>query len=476
MSKPKFRLPSWTVLVVSLGIAIITAANILTLQRWADKSYKAEVLLLKISRELNHISALEWEAIATKEIEPELVQEIKNRRKYVSEIIISLNNYKLNYENLTQLIELYKQYNKALDKELNLILTKQIELAIQVDEDEVDPTFNSLSDEINRLSNLYVYEKNNADQMSDIGIIVALLLAAGALGILFWSFNAFLIAQTQKLQQALDELQQTQNQLIQSEKMASLGEIVAGIAHEINNPVSFIYGNLPHIKQYIEDLISLVNLYQHNYPESTPEIKKLIKNIDLEFIIKDLEKIISSMNNGTERISKIVLSLRNFSRLDESEVKEVDLHSGIESTLLILNSRLLNQIEIIKKYGELPRIKCFPALLNQVFMHILSNAVDAVLSQESLIHKQIVIETKKLTQDKICIQIRDNGSGIPPEIQSKIFDPFFTTKPVGKGTGLGLAVAYKIIDKHKGKITLNSEVAKGSEFTIILPIRYNFPE
>ncbi|MDZ8081043.1 MAG: ATP-binding protein [Nostoc sp. DcaGUA01] len=278
---------------------------------------------------------------------------------------------------------------------------------------------------------------------------------------------------TQELQKTLQDLKETQGQLIQSEKMSSLGQMVAGIAHEINNPVNFIYGNIQCISDYIQDLFSLVSLYQENYPDSIWVIEEKIREIDLNFINKDLPLVLSSMKVGAERIREIVLCLRNFSRLDEAEMKEVDIHDGIDNTLLILNHRLQTEIEVIKNYGNLPLVECYPAQLNQVFMNILSNAIDAVLDEktDSYKNKQIIIYTLKIDDIYIQIGIKDSGYGISPEIKNKLFDPFFTTKIVGKGTGLGLSVCYQIIDKHKGKIQIISELEKGAEFVITLPIK-----
>lgn len=278
---------------------------------------------------------------------------------------------------------------------------------------------------------------------------------------------------TQELQKTLQDLKEAQGQLIQTEKMSSLGQMVAGIAHEINNPANFIYGNIQCASDYIQDLLNLVSLYQQEYPEPIWLIEEKIEEIDLNFIHKDLPLILCSMKTGTQRIREIVLSLRNFSRLDEADMKEVDIHQGIENTLLLLNHRLHSEIEVIKKYGDLPLVECYPAQLNQVFMNIISNAIDAILDQkaDSNKSKQIIIDTLKIDDIYIKIGIRDNGSGISPEIKNKLFDPFFTTKPVGKGTGLGLSVCYHIIDKHKGKIEVISEFEQWTEFAIILPIK-----
>ena len=274
---------------------------------------------------------------------------------------------------------------------------------------------------------------------------------------------------TTELTQALQDLQQTQAQLIQTEKMSSLGQMVAGIAHEINNPVSFIHGNITHLQEYTQNIFDLLNLYQKLYPDSHPEIEDLMAEIDIDYIIYDLPKIISSMQMGTERIQNIVLSLRNFSRLDETEVKPADLHEGINNTLLILSHKLKEGVEILKNYGDLPLVECYPAQLNQVFMNIIANSIDAMLESDTQ-PKKIVIQTEKVAEDKVMVKIRDNGPGIPPEIKDKIFDPFFTTKPVGKGTGLGLSISYQIIEKHRGKIEVISQPGKGTEFAIALPV------
>nr|WP_242060313.1 ATP-binding protein [Aerosakkonema funiforme] len=284
---------------------------------------------------------------------------------------------------------------------------------------------------------------------------------------------------TQELTNTLQELQQTQAQLIQTEKMSSLGQLVAGIAHEINNPVNFIYGNLKHASNYIDNLLELIYLYQQHYPEPIPTIQEKIEEIDIDFLIDDLPKILLSMKVGSERIRAIVLSLRNFSRLDESEMKLVNIHEGIENTLLILNNRLKRGIQVIKEYGDLPLVECYPAQLNQVFLNILANAIDALSEPQNSKQQAkenfsptIIIRTEKVDCNYVRVGIRDNGPGIPSEVIAKLFDPFFTTKPIGKGTGLGLSISYQIVKKHRGKIEAISELGQGTEFVLMLPLTF----
>ncbi len=297
--------------------------------------------------------------------------------------------------------------------------------------------------------------------------------------------------QTQNLEKALQELQQAQLQLIQSEKMSSLGQLVAGVAHEINNPTSFIFGNLAYADQYIKDLLGLLQLYQQYYPNPVPEIQAQIKAIDLDFLIEDLPKLLNSMKMGTERIRQIVLSLRTFSRMDEAETKAVNIHEGIDSTLMILEHRLKDQgdrraIEVIKEYGNLPLVECYAGQLNQVFMNILANAIDAfdeslVIGHSSLVQDkgqmtndkgQIHIRTEVIEPNQVSIRIADNGPGIPEEVKQRLFDPFFTTKSVGKGTGMGLSISYQIItEKHGGSLECISQLGSGAEFVITIPLR-----
>ncbi|MFN6461048.1 MAG: response regulator [Nostoc sp. DedVER02] len=309
------------------------------------------------------------------------------------------------------------------------------------------------------------------------------------------------------LQEALDNLQSAQVQQIQNEKMVALGQLVAGLAHEINNPISFIYGNLQYAGQYVQDLVNLIEIYQQEYPKPTSKIQQIANDIDLNFVINDLQNLIGAMYRGSDRIREIVLALQHFSRHDEAEMKRVNIHEDIENTLVMLQHRLREAgnrpaIIVVKDYGNLPLVSCYVSELNQVFMHLLNNAIDAIEekleNQSSNLYSlmpldngytpvaalgetskpqwllptpQIRIHTEVTELNTIKIAIADNGPGIEESLRSRLFDPFFTTKAVGKGSGLGLSISYQIIvHKHRGNITCNSSVGQGAEFTIEIPI------
>jgi PAS domain S-box-containing protein len=317
--------------------------------------------------------------------------------------------------------------------------------------------------------------------------------------------EAQLKEQATQLKQTLHELKQTQAQLIQSEKMSSLGQLVAGVAHEINNPVSFIYGNLAPASQYAKDLLNLLKLYQKYLPKPPEEIQEEADAIELDFLIEDLPKLLASMKMGADRIRDLVLSLRNFSRHDQAQKKPVDIHEGIDNTILILQHRLKEEcsrppIQIIKEYGDLPEVDCYAGQLNQVFMNLISNAIDAleeynskrspeeinrdrskITISTSLKNEQGSIKNEfdfinpslvNLAPSTVIIRISDNGPGIPEAIQQRIFDPFFTTKPVGQGTGLGLSISYQVVvERHGGQLKCVSTPGKGTEFIVEIPLQ-----
>ena len=313
----------------------------------------------------------------------------------------------------------------------------------------------------------------------------------------------------QELAKALRDVQKTQSMMVQNEKMVSLGQLVAGVAHEINNPVSFIYGNVMHADDYFQDLLKMLQLYQQEYPRPTPAIQQEIDNIDLNFLLADLPNLLKSMKMGAERIRQIVLSLKNFSRLDEAEQKQVDIHEGIESTLLILQHRFKEtaghpKITLLKEFGNLPRVQCYAGQLNQVFMNIIGNAIDALeeametgqwadgelapipycpsptlrictdvkYEQDALMQADSAVSDDSIRHPShIVIRIADNGPGIPVDVHERLFDPFFTTKEPGKGTGLGLSISYQIVvEKHGGRLKCNSAPGQGTEFAIEIPV------
>lgn len=315
---------------------------------------------------------------------------------------------------------------------------------------------------------------------SEAVITIGLLLTAALAIYLIMS-----IRYTSNLEVTMKKLKSTQAQLVQAEKMSSLGQLVAGIAHEINNPVNFIYGNINPAKEYSKDLLKLLEIYQKEYAEPSEEIQNFSAEIDLDFIKSDLVPTIESMKSGAERIQKIVMSLRSFSRLDEADMKLVNIHEGIDSTLMILQNRFkVNSenlwINLVKEYGNFPSVECYAGQLNQVFMNILSNAIDALeerrdknlmLSAKDDFVPTLKIRTEAIANNHIAIHISDNGSGISKEVEEYIFNPFFTTKPVGKGSGLGLSISYSIIvEKHRGKLSCFSQPSQGTEFIIEIPL------
>ncbi|WP_414512483.1 sensor histidine kinase [Nostoc sp. PCC 9305] len=280
------------------------------------------------------------------------------------------------------------------------------------------------------------------------------------------------------------ELQQAQTQLVQAEKVATLGQMTAGIAHEVNNPINFIAGNLNFIEQYFQEVVNLLELYQKYLPDPPLEIQNAIKTKDISYLLNDFSKVIQSMQLGTDRVIEIVSSLNKFSRHGEAGKKRANLHEGLETTLLILGHRLKANahrpaIQLSKEYGELPLIECYPGELNQVFMNLIGNAIDAIEEiqkdqyfDENFRHIGMIWIKSEAIGERVILRIADNGSGISEANRTKIFDAFYTTKVIGKGTGLGLSIAYQIVvNNHRGKLSCHSTQGEGTEFVIELPIR-----
>jgi signal transduction histidine kinase len=283
------------------------------------------------------------------------------------------------------------------------------------------------------------------------------------------TINEELTRQKDELQRTLENLKQAQSQLVQSEKMASLGQLVAGIAHEINNPVNFISAGVDSLSTNLEEISQVLEIYHKitakNVTRKLQEIEELKVKIEYKEAIREINKLIETIKNGTNRTTEIVKGLRTFSRLDEDILKMADIHEGLDSTLILLHNKYKNRIEIVKNYGNLPLIECYPGQLNQVFMNILSNAIEAIED------KGKITVCTSISNGFIKVSIKDSGLGIPENVREKIFDPFYTTKGVGKGTGLGLSISQSIIEKHKGSINVNSEEGNGSEFIIMLPVK-----
>jgi signal transduction histidine kinase len=286
---------------------------------------------------------------------------------------------------------------------------------------------------------------------------------------------------TDELEQALRNLQNTQSQLVNQEKMASLGQLTAGIAHEINNPINFVSSNITPLKRDIRDIMEVIDFYRESgkkefSTETKMEAKKLEEDLELDYVLEEVDQLLKGMEDGAKRTVEIVKGLRLFSRVDEQDVKKVDLHDGINSTLILLNSTIPGKIRIVREFSELPMVECLAGKINQVFMNILNNAVHALSDHlDKIVDPKIIVRTKALA-NHIQVEIEDNGPGMPEHVKQRIFEPFFTTKPVGRGTGLGLSIVYSIIENHKGSLEVNTEEGQGTTFIISLPIYQNAPK
>lgn len=278
---------------------------------------------------------------------------------------------------------------------------------------------------------------------------------------------------TQQLEATASELEQIQNHLLQMEKMSMLGQMVSGIAHEINNPINFIYGNIPYIEEHVQDLLEVIDVYKEACPPNNEDVEEIEEEVDLEFILEDLPRILGSVKVGAERIRELVLNLRSFYRHDEASMKESDINEGIDTTLVLLYNRYKGNIDVVKNFGEIPPVECYINQLNQVFMNMISNAIDTLLEhpRPEGEKRKIEISTQRAGDDRISVSITDNGAGIPPEVKARLFEPFFTTKPIGVGTGLGLSISRQIVvETHGGWIECDSTPGEGTSFTVELPI------
>ncbi len=293
----------------------------------------------------------------------------------------------------------------------------------------------------------------------------------------------------EQVRQNKEELERIKSNMLQMEKMAMLGQMVSGIAHEINNPINFIYGNLPYVEEHVGDLFEVLETYDEAYPEKAEDVENILEDIDLKYIQDDLPRIVKSLKTGSERIRDLVISLRNFYRRDEATMKPANLHEGIESALTLLNNRYKQDIEIVKEFGNIPEVECHINQISQVLMNLINNAIDCLLAQKeeekeaesestakeatkpSGKKRKIAIATKCVDSNRVAISITDNGPGISDEVKSHLFEPFFTTKAIGVGTGLGLSISREIVEKtHHGSLSYVSTVGEGSTFTIELPI------
>ena len=438
------------------------------LSDWSQKYQQNINSYIQLLKELvEKVSQLDAQSNKNSEIKQLILKlyQIKNVEKF--------SDFAYSLETLREPIEQTKEqanlaYNHAL-KVQDVIIIVSMATSILIANILALSTSKTITQPILEVTNIArkVTNEENFDLQISINIQDEIGDLANSLNLLIQQVKHLL-----EIQQA-----ESQSKLIQSEKMSSLGQMLAGIAHEINNPVNFISGNLIHAHKYVDDLFRLLKTYQSEIPQAPPQVQAVAEEIDLEFLAEDIPKLFQSMTMGAERTKEIVQSLKDFVRVDEKKSQLLDIPFCLDSTLLILNNRLKNKISVIKNYGEIPQITGYTGLLYQVFMNLLSNAIDAIeekSAQNSEFSPAINITTERQENDWVLIKIIDNGSGIPPENQQKIFENFFTTKPRGVGTGLGLAITHEIVvKKHQGKITFHSDSNQGTEFTIFLPIYHS---
>jgi signal transduction histidine kinase len=516
--KEDFR--GWSLLAVAVTAVIAATFSIAKLNYLSDRSASYETELRHLQGLANRLDALEWRAIATRKVTPELETILGKQREQARLSLDSLKLIAPSFGDLQEVNSAYQTYSIAVNKLFTLLQTSQIEEALKVDEEQVDPGYEKLYEIVTKKTVEAARNRTNLQYGANLGSILITAILVGTIWILrsemlrsqqrvqemksardreAWLeqerqlLESKVMERTQKLQttnavleQTLTALQESHIQLIQSEKMSALGQMMAGVAHEINNPVSFIGGNIAPAQNYVEDLFGLIDLYQEKFSKPGSEIEEEIQAIDLDYVREDLPNLFQSMKDGVARIEDISRSLRIFARADSDRPTIFNIHEGIDSTILILRHRLKANntrpaIEIIKEYGELPKVECYAGQLNQVFMNLLANAIDALedSNQERSLEKiaanpnQITIKTELSSDRKSAlIRIQDNGIGMTDEVKQKIFDHLFTTKGVGKGTGLGLAIVYQIVvEKHAGTIEVKSRPGEGAEFVVIIPIK-----
>ncbi|MGL4377253.1 MAG: sensor histidine kinase, partial [Microcoleaceae cyanobacterium] len=503
---------------------VASAFSIAMLNNCSDIAAEHERELNHLQAVANRLDALEWRAISKKRVDSELEKALKQQRDQAQRSRSILTKTAPSIEQMQKVELAYKNYATAVDRLLKLLEFSRIQEALEFDETQVDPSYDKLYQIIVNATTEASQTSANFTYWANIGSVLIVLFLVGTLGIVFRQYlranqkvqnlilenmrdrekslekehqilEARVTERTQELQkantalsQAISDLQQSQMQLVQSEKMSMLGQLVAGVGHEINNPVSFLSGNIQPALDYLNDLLSLIDIYQGEFPQLKSEIQQQIDAIDLDYIREDFPKLINSMREGVIRIQDISTSLRTFSRSDSASPVEFNLHDGIDSTLMILKYRLkANEtrpaIKIIKEYGKIPMVECYVGQLNQVFMNLLSNAIDG-LEELNQNHSFAEIESygncilikTRLSDDGqfVVISIKDNGVGMTEEVKEKIFDNFFTTKPVNKGTGLGLAISYSIVvERHGGTLEVNSSLGNGAEFVMTIPVKGN---